>query len=75
MHPEGHIRRFHEKTQLAAGSALSRTAGPSCAAPVLPLIILSALRAALSGLRFTIQILDLAGLARTCRRLTLALRK
>jgi ABC-type dipeptide/oligopeptide/nickel transport system permease subunit len=54
---------------------LPRTAGPRSAAPALPLIILSALRAALSGLRFAIQILELTGLARTYRSLTLALRK
>jgi len=41
----------------------------------LPLKILGALRAELSGLRFTIQILELTGLAGTDRRLPLALRK
>jgi hypothetical protein len=41
----------------------------------LPLKILRALGADLSGLRFTIQILQLTGLGCTDRRLSLALRK
>jgi hypothetical protein len=57
----------------AAAAALS-TLRPSSTALGLSLIILSLLGAALSGLRLPIQILELAGLARTSRGLALALR-
>jgi len=54
---------------------LPATPGPPSAALPLSLIILSALIAELSGLRFTVQILELAGLASVDRALPLALRE
>jgi hypothetical protein len=56
-------------------AVLPATPGPRSAAPPLPLKILSALVTELSGLRLTIQILTLTGLASTDRSLPLALRK
>ena len=64
-------------SRLAPRAALTRTAGASGTdAPVFALKALSSLRPALSGLRFTIQILNLAGLtpilARACGSLARA---
>ena len=56
-------------------AALPPRPGSSSAAPPFPLKILSALVTELSGLRFTIQILQLTRLARADRSLPLALRK
>lgn len=53
---------------LTPRTALSRTGRASSAAPVLALKVLSSLRSGLSGLRFAIQILHLAGLTRVLAR-------